>query len=117
MAMYTPRKGRPRSDSLRGALDLVVLRVLVSEPLHGYAIARKVRATTDDVLTVEEGSLYPALYRMERNGWLDASWGRNDNNRRVRVYSLTAEGRTQLESELKGWASFSRAVNKVVETA
>jgi len=91
MARGKPGRSGPRSDSLRGALDLLVLRVLAAEPLHGYAIARKVRTLTDDVLTVEEGSLYPALYRMERSGWLDATWGRNDNNRRVRVYTLTPD--------------------------
>jgi PadR family transcriptional regulator PadR len=106
-----------RSDTLRGALDLLVLRVLVAHPLHGYGIARKLRTLTDEALRIEEGSLYPALYRMERAGWVEASWGKNENNRRVRVYELTADGRAQLEAEIHGWEAFSQAVRKVVETA
>lgn len=108
---------RSRSDTLRGALDLLVLRVLAAEALHGYAIARKIRALTHEALSIEEGSLYPALYRMERNGWVQASWGKNENNRRVRVYELTPEGHTQLERELAGWEAFTAAVGKVVDTA
>jgi len=106
-----------RSDSLRGALDLLVLRVLRAEPLHGYGIARKIRMLTDDALRIEEGSLYPALYRMEGRGWVEASWGQNENNRRVRVYELTPEGVKQLEAELAGWEAFQHAVGKVVDTA
>lgn len=115
--MYTTMvKKHSKSDSLRGALDLLVLRTLSGEPLHGYAIARKLRALTDDALRVEEGSLYPALYRMERNGWLEASWGRNEKNRRVRAYELTSAGRQQLAAELEGWEAFARAVAKVVNS-
>lgn len=106
-----------RSDSLRGAMDLLVLKVLRAEPLHGYGIARKIRLLTDDALRVEEGSLYPALYRMEGRGWVEARWGRNENNRRVRVYELTPEGARQLEAELTGWDAFKHAVSKVVDTA
>jgi len=102
---------------LRGALDLLVLRVLDVEALHGYAIARKIRTLTHDALNIEEGSLYPALYRMERSGWIEASWGRNENNRRVRVYDLTTEGKAQLDRELAGWEAFAAAVGKVVDTA
>jgi len=109
-----PRSG---SDTLRGALALLVLRVLAAESLHGYAIARKIRALTQDALRIEEGSLYPALYRMERSGWVSAGWGKNENNRRVRVYTLTPEGRAQLERELAGWEAFTTAVAKVVDTA
>jgi len=103
-----------KTDSMRGALDLVVLRVLSVGPLHGYGVARRIRELTDDALRIEEGSLYPALYRMERAGWLSASWGTNENNRRVRVYVLTPAGERQLAAELSGWQSFSRAVEKVV---
>ncbi len=106
-----------RSDSLRGALDLLVLRVLDAQALHGYGIARKIRGLTDDALSIEEGSLYPALYRMERHGWVEASWGKNENNRSVRVYELTPDGREQLGAELAGWESFTQAVAKVVDTA
>ena len=93
----------------------MVLRVLSAEPLHGYAIARKIRGLTDDALRIEEGSLYPALYRMERNGWVEASWGKNENSRRVRVYELTSDGAKQLEVELAGWDSFAQAIAKVVD--
>ncbi len=85
--------------------------------MHGYGIARKLRTLTDDALRIEEGSLYPALYRMERSGWVEASWGKNENNRRVRIYEITAEGRNQLEAEITGWEAFTTAVAKVVETA
>ena len=112
--MLASGKRPARSDSLRGALDLLVLRVLSAEPLHGYAVARNIRVLTDDALRVEEGSLYPALYRMERNGWVEASWGKNENNRRVRVYELTPDGAKQLQVELAGWDSFARAIAKVV---
>lgn len=110
-------KQTSKSDSLRGALDLLVLRILSAEPLHGYAIAKKVRTLTDDALRVEEGSLYPALYRMERSGWLEASWGRNEKSRRVRVYELTSAGGQQLTAELEGWETFAEAVAKVVDSA
>jgi transcriptional regulator len=84
--------------------------------MHGYGIARKLRTLTDDALRIEEGSLYPALYRMERSGWVEASWGKNENNRRVRLYEITAAGRAQLEAEITGWEAFTSAVAKVVET-
>ena len=86
-------------------------------PLHGYGIAGRLRALTDDALRIEEGSLYPALYRMERAGWVEASWGKNENNRRVRVYALTAGGHGQLEAEITGWQAFAQAVTMVVERA
>ena len=110
-------KKRPsKSDSLRGALDLLVLRVLNRGPLHGYAIGRVLREITDDALRIEEGSLYPALYRMERAEWVEASWGKNQNNRRVRIYTLTRNGEQQLAAELAGWESFAQAVRKVVDS-
>lgn len=110
-------KRSTKAESLRGALDLLVLRVLRAEPRHGYAIARLIRDLTHDALRIEEGSLYPALYRMERAGWVEASWDKNQNNRRVRVYELTPAGEQQLAAEVTGWESFARAVSKVVESA
>lgn len=109
-------KSLTKAESLRGALDLLVLRVLSRGPRHGYAIARLIRDLSDDALRIEEGSLYPALYRMERAGWVTASWGTNENNRRVRVYELTAAGEQQLAAEVTGWESFARAVGKVVDS-
>lgn len=100
--------------SLRGALDLMVLGVLVEGPLHGYAIARTIHERAEEGVRVEEGSLYPALYRMEEKGWVRASWGRNDNNRRVRVYEITAAGEQRLEDERAAWLRFTDAVGKVI---
>lgn len=102
-----------RASSTRGTLDLLVLGVLEDGPLHGYAIARRVEERSGDELQIEEGSLYPALYRMEEQGWLRASWGRNDNNRRVRVYALTAAGARHLADERVAWDRFAAAVRRV----
>lgn len=106
----------PRTPGTRGALDLLVLGVLESSPLHGYAIARAIEERSGDELQIEEGSLYPALYRMEEQGWLRASWGRNDNNRRVRVYELTERGAEHLAEERTAWDRFAAAVGRVVGT-
>lgn len=106
--------GASHAASLRGALDLMVLGVLAESPLHGYAIAQTIHDRAGRGLKVEEGSLYPALYRMEEKGWVRASWGRNDNNRRVRVYTITAAGKRRLDHERAAWASFADAVGRVV---
>lgn len=106
--------GQTRTPSVRGALDLLVLGVLEGGPLHGYAIARRIEERSGAELQIEEGSLYPALYRMEERGWLRASWGRNDNNRRVRVYELTGQGAERLEHERGAWDRFAAAVGRVV---
>lgn len=103
-----------RPGSLRGALDLLVLGVLAEGPAHGYAIARAIRERSDENLTIEEGSLYPALYRIEENGWVRAAWGLNENKRRVRVYAMTAAGKRRLDDERQAFRVFSRAVADVV---
>lgn len=103
-----------RLDLLRGTLDMLVLRILEEGPAHGYGIARRIEAVTDDALSVEEGSLYPSLYRMQRRGWIESSWGRTDTNRRAKFYRLTPEGREQLAGELSRWSEFSAAVGKVI---
>jgi len=102
---------------LRGTLDMLVLSTLGDEPMHGYAIALAIQETTDDVLRVEEGSLYPALYRMEKKGWVQSSWGRSEANRRARYYRLTAAGKRHLASQTQGWARFVEAVGKVIAEA
>ena len=102
---------------LRGTLDLLVLRTLRSEPSHGYAIAKSIQATTDDVLTVEEGSLYPSLYRMEKRGWIESGWGTTETGRRAKYYELTQAGKAQLAAEESNWNEFSSAVGKVLESA
>ena len=107
-----------KADSLGGALDLLVLKVLLRRPrLHGYAIMSSIRETSEDVLRVEEGSLYPALHRMEESGWIRAQWLDKENGRRVRVYELTAAGKKQLTAEESRWQSVSSAINRVLRMA
>jgi PadR family transcriptional regulator PadR len=104
----------PRNTLLQGTLDLLVLKTLSWGPRHGYAIARWIEATTEDALRIEEGSLYPALYRMEKRGWIDAEWGKSEIGQRIKVYSLTTAGRAQLRAETAQWSHFTEAVAKIV---
>jgi transcriptional regulator len=106
-----------RTELVPGTLVLLVLRVLDSGPLHGYAIAQRIRDVSGEVLRVEEGSLYPALQKMLRKGWVRADWGLSDTNRRVRSYRLTAAGRAQLESERAGYDHVNRAIQAVLKHA
>ena len=99
---------------LHGTLDALVLKTLTWGPRHGYAISRWLRETSGDAIQVEEGSLYPALYRMERAGWIDAEWGTSELGRRVRFYRLTVAGRRQLNSEVESFASFVAAVSPIL---
>jgi PadR family transcriptional regulator PadR len=101
---------------LQGTLELLVLKTLSWGPMHGYGIASWIESATDDVLRVEEGSLYPALYRMTRKGWIKGSWGTSENNRRAKFYALTAEGRRQYQEQTSGWQRFAAAVNRAVGT-
>lgn len=105
---------RRQMDVLRGTLDMLVLRTLAGGPSHGYAIARAIEAATDDALRVEEGSLYPALYRMERKGWIESEWGLTETRRRAKIYRLTRSGRSHLAEQEAGWGRFSIAVGKVL---
>lgn len=106
-----------KSELLQGTLDLLVLKTLAGQALHGYAIAQRIQQRSDEVLVVEEGSLYPCLYRMESKGWISSAWGRSENNRRAKYYSLTRSGRKQLETETALWKRICRAVTLVLETA
>ena len=106
-----------RGDLLRGALEMLILRTLLAGPLHGYAITESIFSTSGEVLEIDEGSMYPALYRMERRGWIEAKWGRSENNRRAKFYDLTAEGRSQLQQANERWNRFSQAVQQVMEPA
>jgi transcriptional regulator len=106
-----------RTELVPGTLILLVLRVLESGPLHGYAIAQRIRGVSGEVLRVEEGSLYPALQKMLRKGWVRAEWGLSDTGRRVRSYRLTAAGRRQLESERAGYDHVNRAIQAVLKLA
>ena len=105
------------ADLLQGAVELLVLRLLQTRPLNGWDIMRRLQLVTGDVLTVTAGSLYPALHRLEGRGFVSASWQLSENNRRARVYRLTAAGRRQLESQRETWARFSGAVDALLRNA
>ncbi|CAN5896595.1 PadR family transcriptional regulator [soil metagenome] len=102
------------SGLLQGTLELLVLKTLSWGAMHGYGIANWIETVTDDVLKVEEGSLYPALYRMAGKGWILGEWGLTENNRRAKYYSLTTEGKSQLAEQVPAWERLSRAVNQAV---
>lgn len=107
-----------RLSLLQGTLDLVILRILEDEePMHGFGLARRIQAVTDDALQVEEGSLYPALYRLEKRGWIRSAWRRSENDRRARYYRLTTEGRRQLANESDMWRAFALAMDKILGPA
>ena len=106
-----------RSDLLQGTLDLLVLRVLSSGDMHGWGISQRLQQISRDVLQVNQGSLYPALYRLEQQGWVDSSWGDSDNNRRAKFYRLTRSGRRQLAEETANWERIAGAVARVLQQA
>jgi len=111
----TAKDENERGDLLRGALEMLILRTIENGPLHGYAITESILDASKEVLDIDEGSMYPALYRMQKRGWVEAEWGRSDNNRRAKFYSLTDEGRKQLQSAAQRWSRFSAAVENVME--
>lgn len=102
------------NDLVLGTLDLLLLKLLALEPLHGWAIGQRLKALSGDVLQVSEGSLYPALHKLEQEGWIEAEWKQTENNRRAKFYSLTRLGRRQLESETASWQRLSTAITHVV---
>ena len=102
-------------EFLRGTLDVLILKALVWGPLHGYAVTSIIRQHSDNALLLEEGTLYPALWRLESKGLLTAEWGLSENNRKAKFYRLTAEGRRQLHHEIKTWEAYAAAVTKVLE--
>jgi PadR family transcriptional regulator PadR len=106
---------RTNSDQLHGTLDMLVLKILDDGPMHGYAIALRLERLSGDVLSVEEGSLYPSLYRMEERGWLGSEWALTDTGRRARFYKLTRAGRAQLAAESKSWDRLTAAVQSVMK--
>jgi transcriptional regulator len=105
-----------RIDLPQGTLDLLILRTLSLEPQHGWAISERVQQVSSDVLRIQQGSLYPALHRLERRGWIKARWGTSDNNRRAKYYELTRAGRKQLEVETDSWRKLTAAVAQVLES-
>jgi PadR family transcriptional regulator, regulatory protein PadR len=104
-----------QTDVLQGTLDLLIMRTIAPEPMHGWAIAQRIQQISNDLLRVQQGSLYPALHRLEHQGWITAEWGVSDNNRRARFYSLTKAGRTQVAVEVAKWDRLSAGVNLVLQ--
>jgi len=105
-----------RGDLLRGTLEMLILRSLKDGPMHGYGITERLQRVSEEVLSVDEGSLYPALYRMQKRGWVTSKWGRSDNNRKARFYSITKGGRAHLEKAAHTWVKFSEAVSRAMAT-
>jgi transcriptional regulator len=108
---------KEKTDLLQGTLDMLILKALQLEPMHGFGISIRIRQISDEVLQVEQGSLYPALYRLEEQGWIKAEWGVSDNNRKAKFYSLTAAGRKQLNAETANWERLAGAINLVLKGA
>src|ERR1051326_163620 len=102
-------------ELLQGTLDMLILKSLQHEPMHGFGISVRIRQMSAEVLQVEQGSLYPALYRLEDQGWIKSEWGISENNRKAKFYSLTATGRKQLDAETQNWARVSAAINLVLK--
>ncbi len=109
--------GNARMDLPQGTLDLLILKILALEPQHGWAISERIQQVTSDVLCIKEGSLYPALHRLERRGWIKAKRGVSENNRRAKYYELTKSGRKQLETEENDWQKLAAAVGQVLLTS
>jgi transcriptional regulator len=107
--------GDSRLDLPQGTLDLLILKALSLEPMHGWAITQRIHQVSRETLAIPQGSLYPALHRLERRGWITARWGTSDNNRKAKYYELTRAGRRQLESEQQGWARLTAAVRLVLD--
>jgi PadR family transcriptional regulator PadR len=106
-----------RIDLPQGTLDLLILKAIALEPQHGWAISERIHQISKDVLKVQQGSLYPALHRLERRGWIKATWGASDNNRRAKYYALTRAGRTQLDNQTDTWRALTTAVNLLLDQA
>jgi PadR family transcriptional regulator PadR len=117
IAIYRNAVLKPKNDLLQGTLALLVLKTLARGTMHGYGMTLHIQLISKDILRVEEGSLYPALHRMEQDGWVSAEWGISENNRRARYYRLTAKGRKQLAEEEKNWERFTQAVAHVLQFA
>ena len=109
--------GTDNGDLLQGTLGVLILKALLTGEMHGYGVARWVEATTGDVLRIEEGSLYPALRRLEDRGWVSSAWGLSENNRRARFYTITETGRRHLRAEARTWMRFAGAVTQVLQAA
>ena len=106
---------KPKSDLLQGTLDLLILKTLALEPMHGWGISQRIQQVSDGVLNINQGSLYPALYRLEQKGWIVAEWDSSDNNRKAKYYELTKSGRKQLTEETANWERLASAITQVLE--
>jgi transcriptional regulator len=106
-----------RTDIMQGTLELLILKTLSHGSLHGYGVAQQIHVVVDDLLKIEDGSLYPALYRMEERGWIKSKWGVSENNRRAKFYTLTRAGRKQLDGEAANWERVSQAITRILQTA
>ncbi|MFZ0593306.1 MAG: PadR family transcriptional regulator [Bryobacteraceae bacterium] len=106
-----------KSDLLQGTLDMLILKIVALGPVHGYGISLRIRQISKDVLRVQQGSLYPALHRLEKRGWLEADWGESDNGRQAKFYRLSAKGRKQLAAEKSNWDRLANAVALIMQTA
>src|SRR5512147_1847244 len=109
--------GNDRIDLPQGTLDLLILKTLALEPQHGWAVSERIQQISSEVLKIQQGSLYPALHRLERRGWIKAHWAASENNRRAKYYELTKSGQAQLEAEEKAWRKLTAAVSQVLGTA
>ena len=108
---------KARTDLMQGTLELLILKTLSRDSMHGYGIAQRIHEAADDLLKIEDGSLYPALYRMEERGWITSEWDVSENNRRAKFYKLTKAGRKQLEAETANWDRVSQAITRILQTA
>ena len=108
---------RARTDLMQGTLELLILKTLAREAMHGYGIAQRIHQSVDDLIKIEDGSLYPALYRMEERGWVESEWGTSENGRRAKYYKLTRAGGRQLAAECANWERISQAITRVLQTA
>ena len=108
---------KARTDLMQGTLELLILKTLSRDSMHGYGIAQRIHEAADDLLKIEDGSLYPALYRMEERGWITSEWDVSENNRRAKFYKLTKAGRKQLDAESANWNRISQAISRILQTA
>jgi len=106
-----------KSDLLQGTLDMLILKVVALGPIHGYGVSQRIRQISKEVLQVQQGSLYPALHRLEKRGWIEAEWGESEHGRQARFYKLSARGRKQLTAEEMNWRRLAEAVGLILETA
>ena len=108
---------KQKSDLLQGTLDMLILKTLALEPMHGWGISQRIQQISNGVLNINQGSLYPALYRLEQQGWISAEWGSSENNRQAKFYALTRTGRKQLTEETENWERLSTAISQILENA